>query len=371
MSGKRAQGLRLKALEGTVLGPIAEAALRRAESLPAVTDETVAAAMAAPRGASGLREALSRPGRRFILEVKAASPSLGVIRSDIDLEACARAYARHADAVSVLTEPTAFGGSFGCLARMRALTTLPILAKDVTVDERQILAARAALISGAGRVTLECRAEHAPHVDMVYPEIMFATKPVNLEDFDAIVLGCGLGTSAEAKARVIEALNCQKPLILDADALNIIAADIKLQDMVLARRAPTVLTPHPGEAARLLRRDTAGVTADRVAACRELAVQTGAIVVLKGAGTVIWMRSSRTWINPTGSPMLATGGSGDVLAGMIGAMFAQGYDMVESVLAAVYFHGLSAEGLEAGFTAGEIAPNAMALVHDARVSYDL
>ena len=234
-----------------------------------------------------------------------------------------------------------------------------------------ILAARAALISGAGRVTLECRAEHAPHVDMVYPEIMFATKPVNLEDFDAIVLGCGLGTSAEAKARVIEALNCQKPLILDADALNIIAADIKLQDMVLARRAPTVLTPHPGEAARLLRRDTAGVTADRVAACRELAVQTGAIVVLKGAGTVISMRSSRTWINPTGSPMLATGGSGDVLAGMIGAMFAQGYDMVESVLAAVYFHGLSAEGLEAGFTAGEIAPNAMALLHDARVSYDL
>lgn len=234
-----------------------------------------------------------------------------------------------------------------------------------------ILAARAALISGAGRVTLECRAEHAPHVDMVYPEIMFATKPVNLEDFDAIVLGCGLGTSAEAKARVIEALNCQKPLILDADALNIIAADIKLQDMVLARRAPTVLTPHPGEAARLLRRDTAGVTADRVAACRELAVQTGAIVVLKGAGTVISMRSSRTWINPTGSPMLATGGSGDVLAGMIGTMFAQGYDMVESVLAAVYFHGLSAEGLEAGFTAGEIAPNAMALVHDARVSYDL
>lgn len=234
-----------------------------------------------------------------------------------------------------------------------------------------ILAARAALISGAGRVTLECRAEHAPHVDMVYPEIMFATKPVNLEDFDAIVLGCGLGTSAEAKARVIEALNCQKPLILDADALNIIAADIKLQDMVLARRAPTVLTPHPGEAARLLRRDTAGVTADRVAACRELAVQTGAIVVLKGAGTVISMRSSRTWITPTGSPMLATGGSGDVLAGMIGAMFAQGYDMVESVLAAVYFHGLSAEGLEAGFTAGEIAPNAMALVHDARVSYDL
>lgn len=233
-----------------------------------------------------------------------------------------------------------------------------------------MLAARAALIAGAGRVTLECRAEHAPYVDMMYPEIMFATSPLKLDDFDAIILGCGLGTSAEAKARVVEALKCEKPLIIDADALNIIADDIKLQDMVLARQAPTVLTPHPGEAARLLRRDTEGVTADRVAACRELAVQTGAIVVLKGAGTVISLRSSRTWINPTGTPALATAGSGDVLAGMIGAMFAQRYDMVESVLAAVYFHGLSADGFEAGFTAGDIAPNAMALIADARAEYE-
>ena len=225
-----------------------------------------------------------------------------------------------------------------------------------------ILASRAALISGAGLVTLECRAEHAPYVDMLYPEIMYSPKPVDLEKFSAIVIGCGLGQSEAAKARVIEALQCSRPLIIDADALNIIAADIKLQDMVLARRAPTVLTPHPGEAARLLRRDTAGVTADRVAACRELAVQTGAIVVLKGAGTVISMRSSRTWINPTGNAQLATGGSGDVLAGMIGAMFAQGYDMVESVLAAVYYHGLSSQWSEAGFTASEIAPNAMSII---------
>ncbi len=233
-----------------------------------------------------------------------------------------------------------------------------------------MLAARAALIGGAGLVTLECHAEHAPHVDMLYPEIMFATQPVNLDDFDVVVLGCGLGQSPEAKARVIEVLKCNKPVIIDADALNIIAADIKLQDMVLARQSPTVLTPHPGEAARLLRRDTAGVTVDRVSACRELAVQTGAIVVLKGAGTVISLRSSRTWINPTGGPALATAGSGDVLAGLIGAMFAQGYDMVESVLAAVYFHGLSAEGYTAGFTAGDIAPNAMALIADARAEYE-
>ena len=233
-----------------------------------------------------------------------------------------------------------------------------------------ILASRAAIIGGAGLVTLECRAANAPAVDMLYPEIMFAAKPLELEKLSAVVIGCGLGQSAESKARLIEVLQCSRPVVIDADALNIIADDIKLQDMVLARTAPTVLTPHEGEAARLLRRDTAGVTVDRVAACRELAVQTGAIVVLKGAGTVISMRSSRTWINPTGTAALATAGSGDVLAGLIGAMFAQGYDMVEAVLAAVYFHGLSAEGFEAGFTASDIAPNAMALIAEERANYE-
>lgn len=234
-----------------------------------------------------------------------------------------------------------------------------------------ILASRAALISGAGLVTLECQAsaDNAPRVDMLYPEIMYATKPVTPEDFKAVVIGCGLGRDEKAKARLVEVLECQTALILDADALDIIADDVKLQDIILTRRYPTILTPHEGEAARLLRRDVKEVVVDRVAACRELAVQTGAIVVLKGAGTVISMRSSRTWINPTGSAALATAGSGDVLAGMIGAMFAQGFDMVEAVLAAVYFHGLAAEGYEAGFTASDIAPNAMALIAEARAGY--
>ena len=151
MSTAHAAGLRTKALEGTVLGPIAQAALRRAEALPAVTEAHMLAAKAAPRAARGFRAALEQSGRRFILEVKSASPSLGLIRSDVDLEAVARAYSRHADAVSVLTEPTAFGGSFERLRDMRALTALPILAKDVTVDERQILAARTA---GADAVLL-------------------------------------------------------------------------------------------------------------------------------------------------------------------------------------------------------------------------
>jgi ADP-dependent NAD(P)H-hydrate dehydratase / NAD(P)H-hydrate epimerase len=232
-----------------------------------------------------------------------------------------------------------------------------------------LLASRAALVAGAGLVTLECCAEHAPAFDPIYPEIMYATKPVDFSKFDVLVVGCGLGTGEAAKKRVAQAIESDRALVLDADALNIVAADMKLQDKLLARQAPTVITPHPGEAAKLLRRDIAGVTVDRVAACRELAVQTGAVVVLKGAGTVVSLRSSRAWVNPTGNAMLATGGSGDVLAGMIGAMLAQGFDLAEAVLSAVYFHGLAAEGYYAGFTAGDIAPNAMALVAEARSEY--
>ncbi len=229
-----------------------------------------------------------------------------------------------------------------------------------------LLAARAALVSGAGRVTLYPLSEHAPAVDMLYPELMMGTDPEGFTSAGVIVMGCGMGQSERAKALVRTALLSDRPLVLDADALNIIAADIKLQDILLARQAPSVLTPHPGEAARLLRRDTAGVTVDRVAAARELAVQSGAIVVLKGAGSVISLRSARAWVNPTGTPALATAGSGDVLAGMIGAMFAQGYDMVECVLAAVYLHGLASEDVEAGMTAGDIAPAAMNILQDAR-----
>ncbi len=231
-----------------------------------------------------------------------------------------------------------------------------------------LLAARVALTSGAGRVTVFPLSDAAPSVDMLYPELMFNHVSARFEEASVIVIGCGLGQSTEAKALVQRALASDKPVVFDADALNVIASDVKLQDQLLARQAPSVLTPHPGEAAKLLRRETAGVNVDRVAACRELATQSGAIVVLKGVGSVVSLRSARAWINPTGTPALATAGSGDVLAGMIAAMFAQGYDMVEAVHAGVYLHGLASEGIEAGMTASDIAPNAMAILQDARVN---
>lgn len=229
-----------------------------------------------------------------------------------------------------------------------------------------ILAARAALTMGAGLVTVDVLVDPAPAFDPVEPALMFATETPDYSRFDVTVIGPGLGRSDAARARVRAALETAHALVLDADALNIIAEDLALQDLLLARREPTVLTPHAMEAARLLRRDVKDVTVDRVAAARELAVQTGAIVVLKGAGTVTTLRSSRAWINPTGSAMLATAGTGDVLAGMIGAMFAQKYDMVEATLSSVWLHGRSVEGLEAGVTATSVAARAASLLNDLR-----
>lgn len=232
-----------------------------------------------------------------------------------------------------------------------------------------VLASRAAVVMGAGTVTAECFDESASMIDMLYPEVMWTRSAVD-SDFSVTVLGPGLGDGEAAKARVKTALASEKPLVLDADALNIIASDISLQDDLLARRAVTVLTPHEMEAARLLRRDVKDVSIDRISAARELAVQSGAIVVLKGAGTVVALRSALTWVNPTGSSMLATGGSGDVLAGMIGSFLAQKFDVMESVLGAVYLHGLSCDGRYAGFRASDIAVNAASILEELREMAD-
>lgn len=217
-----------------------------------------------------------------------------------------------------------------------------------------LIAARAALRLGAGRVYVDCLGAPELLFDPLQPELMF--RPVAaLPELEALVLGCGLGEGEAARSALLAALARSCPLVLDADALNLLAADVGLQADLLARSAVTVLTPHPAEAARLLRRSVAEVQSDRVAAARELAVATGSIVVLKGAGSVIALRSGRAWINPTGGPALATAGTGDALAGMLGAFFAQGYDMVTATLAAVWFHGQAARGSEAGLVASEVA----------------
>lgn len=230
-----------------------------------------------------------------------------------------------------------------------------------------LIAGRAALRLGAGRVLVDCIGAPDLLVDPHQPELMFRPLAAVPEP-QAVVLGCGLGQGEAAQRAVVAALALPCPLVIDADALNLIASDEALATQLLTRSAPTVLTPHPLEAARLLKRSAAEVQADRVAAARELALATGCIVVLKGAGSVIALRSGRAWINPTGAPALATAGTGDALAGMLGAFFAPGYDMVSATLAAVWLHGRAGEGVAAGLVAGDVAPRAAAVLADLRAA---
>jgi len=217
-----------------------------------------------------------------------------------------------------------------------------------------LLAARAALRLGAGRVYVD--ALGAPiEVDWLHPELMFRPA-ATLQEPHVSVVGCGIGACDQARQRVGSALAAPHPCVLDADALNLIAADAALQQRLAQAGRVRILTPHPLEAARLLGCSAEAVQSDRVAAARRLAAACSAIVVLKGAGSVI-AAPERYWINTTGGPALASAGSGDALAGIIGALLAQGFDAEPAVLAAVWLHGRAADdfGADSGLAAGEIA----------------
>lgn len=207
-----------------------------------------------------------------------------------------------------------------------------------------LLAARAALHQGAGRVFVGLLDGGSLGVDPTQPELMFRN-PAGLAPAGlTVVAGCGGGTAIAAQLHRL--LSAAPRLVLDADALNAIAQDTQLQALLRARRLrerQTVLTPHPLEAARLLACSAAEVQQDRLAAARQLTEQSGACVVLKGSGTVIAAPARTPVINPTGNARLATAGTGDVLAGHIGARLAQGETAFEAACTAVWLHGRTAD----------------------------
>ena len=220
-----------------------------------------------------------------------------------------------------------------------------------------LLAARAALRHGAGRVYVGLLAPHggpgALSLDSLHPELMFrspaALAPVVAAPDAVTVCGCGGG---EAVAAELPALLADSPtLVLDADALNVLARQPGAQALVAARRArgqSTVLTPHPLEAARLLGTSAQMVQDDRLAAAQRLAEGWQCTVVLKGSGTVVATPDATPRINPSGNGLLATAGTGDVLAGLIGAHLAQqphgrGMPLEQTVADAVLAHGLAAD----------------------------
>jgi len=221
-----------------------------------------------------------------------------------------------------------------------------------------LLAATAALHAGAGRVLVCMLANGAAGPDAAQPELMFRSfDALDLRHMTAV---CGCGAGDEVRQVLARVCSTSARLVLDADALNAIAGDGQLQSLVQARAArklPTVLTPHPLEAARLLGRSTGEVQADRLRAAASLAEKFNCVVVLKGSGSVIAAPGQTSVVNMTGNGRLATAGTGDVLAGLTGAVLAAGLPAFQSACESVYLHGLAADQWPEGpaLTAGSLA----------------
>ena len=248
--------------------------------------------------------------------------------------------------------------------------TLGILGGAEGMVGAPLLAGRAALHTGAGKVLVGFAADAQPAIDWGQPELMLRRASAVLEAApDALVCGSGLGTAAAARSIVAQAIASSAPLVLDADALNVIAADSTFAAAVAARRAPTLATPHPAEAARLLGATAADVQADRLAAAQALAAKLNAAVVVKGAGSVLAYPGGGWDINATGNPGLSSAGTGDVLAGFAGAMLAQRIETVAALRIAVCLHGAAADACIAagtgplGLVAGELIPMARSLLN--------
>lgn len=261
-------------------------------------------------------------------------------------------------------EKAAHKGDFGRLLVIAGSRDMPGAA---------FLSAGSALRSGAGLVTLAWPSSLDKH--LLYPELMYKTlgdggqgcfcpemigalRPF-IEDFDAVVIGPGLGKSEKTKKFLKDLLQlCKKPAVVDADALNILS-DTAASPQELKGLLPSncVLTPHPGEMARLLKSSPAEVQADRYSASRILSAAANATVVLKGAATVVYGNGCGR-INSSGNPFMATAGSGDVLAGLIGSLLAQGFEEISAAESGVFIHGIAGDiaSNESGglITAGDI-----------------
>jgi len=234
-----------------------------------------------------------------------------------------------------------------------------------------LLAGRAALLAGAGRVYVGLLDADDPAADPVQPELMLrpAYDLPQLGQLTCIAAGPGLGMGPDAAIALDTAIARNLPLVLDADALNLAAYDKGRLAAIAQRSAPTLATPHPAEAARLLGIATRDVQADRIAAAGKLATLLNAHVVLKGAGSVCAAPDGRWAINTSGNPGMAAAGMGDVLTGIIGALLAQGVAPEHAMAGAVFLHGAAADALVArgvgpiGLTASEVALEARTLLN--------
>ncbi len=222
-----------------------------------------------------------------------------------------------------------------------------------------LLSAQSALRCGAGLVSVATRSEHVPAALARLPEVMVVgASSANqlmglLGQASVLVVGPGLGQNAWGRSLLSAAANSPLPQVWDADALNLLA----LGGVSLPKDC--VITPHPGEAARLLGISTAEVQADRLTVARALSTQFKAVVVLKGAGSLIASPDGRVFRCDRGHPAMASAGLGDVLAGVVGALLAQGMDAFEAAALAVWLHAVAGEGqgkMGRGLAASDLIP---------------
>jgi len=203
------------------------------------------------------------------------------------------------------------------------------------------MAGEAALKVGAGRVSVVTQSHHAPFVSVSCPALMSHGAdgpkeiPKNIAAADVIVLGPGLGSIAWSDKILAAILKMAIPLVVDADGLNGLAADPKYAALP---RDNWILTPHPGEAARLLKTTVAAIEADRFAAVTAIQAQYGGVVVLKGAGTLVCTGPGDIWVCTEGNPGMATAGMGDVLSGVIAGLFGQGLNLAQAACLGVSLH---------------------------------
>jgi NAD(P)H-hydrate epimerase len=215
-----------------------------------------------------------------------------------------------------------------------------------------VLCAQAALRGGAGLASVATRPEHVSALLARQPEAMVhavdsmqALAPL-LQRADVVAIGPGLGQGEWSRMLLDAALASSKPLLIDADALNLLATSPR------ELPASTILTPHPGEAARLLGIDTAQVQADRYAAAHALAGRHGCVVVLKGAGTIVMAPQRTPYVVAAGNPGMAVGGMGDLLGGVIAALRAQGLDAFDAAACGALLHAVAGDAAAAGGTRG-------------------
>ena len=219
------------------------------------------------------------------------------------------------------------------------------------------LAGEAALRTGAGLVSLATRAEHAAAIAAACPELMShgvgSARDLSrlLARATVVAVGPGLGRSRWAQDLLAAVLESSLPLVADADALNLLSREP-------LRRNDWVLTPHPGEAGRLLNQETAVVQGNRYAAVRALAETYGGVAVLKGAGTLVYHAGTPVAVCAAGNPGMATGGMGDVLSGVIAGLIAQGLEPPQAAMAGVCLHARAGDRAagngERGMTARDV-----------------